>query len=215
MPLSHFPISREIQLRYKGSAKRYETFASSKGERKRNFVSLVLEYNSLEELLNDLTMRYRSRESTDDILFEIQTIRQNTSPTEATTKSTRCRCSHAGRRQGIPQVRNTSPKDLRTAIEKTIDMEQRTSERRKEVKTQDSPTEVTTIRRAPARKVCGHCRRGNHKEEDCWRKNTDVRVCDFCNRRGHLYGDCATLRQALRNRQITLETIKKGRPAST
>ena len=30
----------------------------------------------MEELLNDLTTRYRSRESTYDILFEIQTIRQ-------------------------------------------------------------------------------------------------------------------------------------------
>ena len=98
------------------------------------------------------------------------------------------------------QVRSTSPKDLRTAIEKAIDMEQRTSACHKEVKTQDSPTEVITIRRTAAREVCSHCGQGNHNEEDCWRKNTDVRVCDFCNRRGHLYGDCTTLRQALRNR---------------
>ena len=111
------------------------------------------------------------------------------------------------------QVRSTSPKDLRTEIEKAIDMEQRTSARLKEVKTQDSPTEVITIRRAPAREVCSHCGRGNHKE-DCWRKNTDVRVCDFCNRRGHLYGDCTTLRQALRNRKITLEIIRKGSEAA-
>ena len=65
------------------------------------------------------------------------------------------------------QVRSMNSKDWRTAIEKAIDMERRTSTRRKEVKIQDSPTEVITIRRAPAREVCSDCERGSHKEEVC------------------------------------------------
>ena len=47
------------------------------------------------------------------------------------------------------QIRSTSPKDLRTAIERAIDMERGMSARRKEVKIQESPTEIIIIQRAP------------------------------------------------------------------
>ena len=47
-----------------------------KGRAEIEFGSQLLEYNSLEELLNDLTTRYRNRESTENILFEMKTIRQ-------------------------------------------------------------------------------------------------------------------------------------------
>ena len=133
----------------------------------------------MEELLNDLSTRYRSRESTDDILFEIQTIRQKLEEgagdyghrTQVLLKrllrahdadvrmpeDAKVYLKEKGERETLEkyllglevylqhQVRSKSPKDLRTAIEKAIDMERRMSARRKEVKTQDPPTEVLTL----------------------------------------------------------------------